>query len=142
MLRRRLEARRMQHMNRLGYDYQLGSRMGRTPTVALQRIGKGRGRCLRFRSLLGRKKLCYSPIFTAGVLPAALFGAETLPLPGMVLKRLRNDGLRAAGVRFAGADTHVLSMCINPKACPEFKAAAAPILRWAREWWMTGQDRT
>ena len=74
------------------------------------------------------------------MLPAALFGAETLPLPGKVLKRLRNDGLRAAGVRFAGADTHVLSMCINPKACPEFKAAAAPILRWAREWWMTGQD--
>ena len=127
-------------VKRLGYDYQLGSRMGRTPTVALQRIGKGRGRCLRFRSLLGRKKLCYSPIFTAGVLPAALFGAETLPLPGKVLKRLRNDGLRAAGVRFAGADTDVLSMCINPKACPEFKAAAAPILRWAREWWMTGQD--
>eukprot|EP00972_Heterocapsa_arctica_P042408 6249943-Heterocapsa_arctica.AAC.1 len=31
-------------------------------------------------------------------------------------------------------------MCIEPKACPQYKAAAAPVLRWAREWWMTGQD--
>eukprot|EP00972_Heterocapsa_arctica_P058038 8561826-Heterocapsa_arctica.AAC.1 len=73
--------------------------------VALQRIAKGRGRRLRFRALLGRKKLRYSPIFAAGVMPAALFGAETLPLPARELKRLRNDGLRAAGVRYAGADT-------------------------------------
>ena len=70
---------------------------------------------------------------------AALFGAETLPLPAKELRRLSNDGLRAAGIRYAGADTEVLSMCINHKGSPEFKAAVAPILRWAREWWMTGQ---
>eukprot|EP00972_Heterocapsa_arctica_P051608 7592809-Heterocapsa_arctica.AAC.1 len=105
-------------VKRLGYDYQLGSRIGRVPSVALQRIQKGRGRCLRFRALLGRKKLRYSPIFTAGVMPAALFGAETLPLPDKELKRLGNDGLTAAGIRYAGADTDVLTMCIEPKACP------------------------
>eukprot|EP00972_Heterocapsa_arctica_P064714 9549865-Heterocapsa_arctica.AAC.1 len=31
-------------------------------------------------------------------------------------------------------------MCIEPQACPEYKAAAAPVLRWAREWWLSGQD--
>eukprot|EP00972_Heterocapsa_arctica_P066984 9885631-Heterocapsa_arctica.AAC.1 len=53
-------------VKRLGYDYQLGSRVGRVLWVALQRIKKGRARCLRFRALLGRKKLRHSPMFTAG----------------------------------------------------------------------------
>ena len=130
-----------QQVRRLGYDYQLGSRRGRRPVEAIKTIAKGRSRCLRFRAPLGKKKIRYVPIFTAGVLPAALFGAEVVPLPGRELRVLANDGLRAAGFRFAGADTSLLTMCIDPKACPVYRAAAAPVLRWAREWWLAGRER-
>jgi hypothetical protein len=120
------------HTTRLGVDYSLQPDNHRTP-VRWHRFAVSLARAKRMPYLF---KHGAPGIFSSGILPAALYGAEHQAIPLEHVQKLRHAAIRAWGTRPWGVPTDLAMVLYPVEQDPWYIAISAPLVRWAREVWM------
>ena len=70
-------------------------------------------------------------------MPGSLYGAEHLDIPNSALNTLRRQLASTLGSKPMGVNTLIKLLPTETVNDPYFKAKSAPILRWAREVWLS-----
>jgi Reverse transcriptase (RNA-dependent DNA polymerase) len=120
------------HTTRLGVDYALQPTQTRTP-VRWHRFAISLARAKRMPYLF---KHGAPGIFSSGILPAALYGAEHQAIPPEHVQKLRHAAVRAWGAKPWGVPTDLAMIMYPTEQDPLYISIAAPLTRWAREVWM------
>jgi len=120
----------------LGVDSLLGRRRrvlksGSKFKKRLKHVGRRRE---RLRRLAAGCKAGAGKIFTAGLLPAAVYGVDVLGITSTELARLQAVALAAMKPATRGRSK---SSLFAAKGDPTWSAATAPIRRWAQEVWFS-----
>jgi len=127
-------------VRRIGYDYSLKDRgVHLRPSrgfVARQRV---RNHFIRFFRLKKLATIDKKPVklFTAGALPAVLFGAEVWGVSTSFKKKLRVQALQTIGLGVRGTNTAVPWALLRSADDPWLKASWLPFERYHREIWMS-----
>jgi len=131
-----------QSVRKLGYDNPLKARgVHLRPTrgnVVRQRVKNHFVRFCRLRKLAS---LEHKPIkvFTAGALPAVLFGAEVWGVSAAFKNKLRVQAFQAMGLGVRGTNTAVHWALLQPGSDPLLKASWLPLERYHREVWLSDE---
>ena len=72
-------------------------------------------------------------LFSAGIIPSALYGAEHFAVPAKGIAMLQRQAVKCSKVRPFGVPTTLGLLAITTDNDPGFRARSAPLLRWARE---------
>ena len=120
----------------LGVDNLLGRKRGilKRGSKFHKRLAGASARRCRLRRLACGTGKGATTIFTAGVLPAASFGCEVLGVSNVELGKLQAVALSAMKPTTRGRSK---SGIMTARGDPTWKAATAPIIRWAQELWWT-----
>ena len=120
-------------VRRLGYDLSVCMRYKST-AVRNNRTKQARKRAARAKNIFGKSP--HRKLFVAGVQPQATFGSEASLWPVSAVRALRVDGLKAV-CHFVPGTSLDLAWLLEPKGHdPGFALLIAPVLRWAKEWWL------
>jgi hypothetical protein len=100
----------------------------------------------RWKSFLVRKKLIQklgrtgklakARVYTAGMLPSILYGAECNTPPLKVLTKCRNDLVKIHGLQVPGVAHQLALLALSPQSDPTQKALEAALFRWHKEVWL------
>ena len=78
-------------------------------------------------------------VFTAGVLPAAVYGVDTLGISNTELAQLQATALASMKPTTRGRSRAGVFVA---RGDPTWSAATAPIRRWAQEVWMSSAPKS
>jgi hypothetical protein len=123
-------------VRRLGVDYSLPTRHSRAASAIP--VYKARLKQAKIKSgrLRGFAPKGAPRIFTVGVLPSVLYGAEHFFVPPKDLDKLQKQSASCGAVRPMGVAA-AFKMLAQPTANGRvFMARSAPVIRWAREVWI------
>jgi len=101
--------------------------------IRLHRFQKGckrKKKLANLRTLIGPRLA--TQVFTSGVLPAIVYGAEVNGISDVELKKIRNISTAAMT---GGTTGRSLSASLLLRGDPSWKAGVAPISRWHKEVW-------
>jgi hypothetical protein len=90
-------------------------------------------RAHKCRTLLSGK--VYRKVMRAGLVTAAMYGADIAPIEAEDVARMRTAAIRAEGVWTSQVSQDVYWLVVGPQNDPAFIAAAKPLARMAREVW-------
>ena len=92
----------------------------------------------RFKVLAEFRKVCPLPrVYYAGVLPAALYGIELYEPDPRMMSSLVNGAVAASGIRPIGVTRRLAIVTASTTSHPWYKAVSGPILKYAREVWLS-----
>jgi ribonuclease HI len=122
-------------VRRLGMDYSVSSRGRGKMTVRKNRFQKLKARMKIVKRL--RKTAPAPLLFFAGVQPAVLFGIEFYQPHPKHITALTTAAAATLSSRPIGVPKHVCLLTVSASSHPRFKCISAPILRFAREVWVS-----
>ena len=128
-------------VRRLGVDYTLAAvatKKGDAMPIYKKRI---RGVAAKVRRLRAIAPEGAPRLFSAGIIPSALYGAEHFAVPAKDIAMLQKQAVRCSNVRPFGVPTTLGLLAIHTDNDPSFRARSAPLLRWAREIWLATDPR-
>jgi hypothetical protein len=122
-------------VRRLGCDFALNDKSGHPHLVHQNRIRQTRRRLTHMAKRFRKHKPRL--IYQAGVQPAATFGADVHGLSAEAVQVLLKGARQVSTVQPMGVPTTMILYAWQTASRPDFVAATAPIVRYAREIWMS-----
>jgi hypothetical protein len=123
-------------VRRLGVDYTLSAVANKkcdALPVYKQRI---KGVAAKVRRLQRIAPKGAPRLFSAGIIPSALYGAEHFTIPPKDVAMLQRQAVKCSNIRPFGVPTTLGLLGLTTENDPSYRARSAPILRWAREIWL------
>ena len=131
---------------KLGMDATLKMRKRGWGRVARHRWTCNRVRVRKLRILVRVARAAGGRVYTAGFVAAATYAAELTGMPTRRIRTMRKERLELDRLYIPFADIGVQCSLERPAADPGWRIASAPLLRYAREVWLSslpdkGADR-